>query len=113
MPKICQKSMIIFFLARRAKKTLAKGQSLPQELEVGSRSRPFLLVVINSLNMMVIHPLSSNSFRYRQAQIVNDGAFSNKIDNVIQILDALCFKGHKTCIISSKITAEQACFDTL
>ena len=34
------------FFARKAKKASAKGQSPPQELEVGQRSRPYLLVCI-------------------------------------------------------------------
>ena len=40
-----QNSIIIFFFARRAKKALAEGRSPPQELEVGPRSGPYLLVV--------------------------------------------------------------------
>ena len=39
--------MIISFLfAQRAKKASAEGRSPPQELEVGPRSRPYLLVVL-------------------------------------------------------------------
>ena len=33
-----------FFFARMAKKASAEGQSPPQELEVGPRSGPYLLV---------------------------------------------------------------------
>ena len=35
------------FFAQRAKKASAKGQSPPQELEVGLRSGPYLLVLLN------------------------------------------------------------------
>ena len=34
------------FFAQRAKKASAKGQSPPQELEVGPRSKPYLLVQV-------------------------------------------------------------------
>ena len=37
MPKMGQNSIINSFFARRAKKPFAKGQSPPQELEVGPR----------------------------------------------------------------------------
>ena len=35
-----------FFFARRAKKDSAEGRSPPQELEVGPRSGPYLLVLL-------------------------------------------------------------------
>ena len=41
-----QNSIISFFFARRAKKASAECQSPPQELEVGPRSGPYLLVNI-------------------------------------------------------------------
>ena len=44
-----QDSIICSFFARRAKKATAKGQSPPQELEVGSRSGPYLLVATTVL----------------------------------------------------------------
>ena len=37
------------FFARRAKKAAAEDRSPPQELEVGPRSGPYLLVYINNL----------------------------------------------------------------
>ena len=43
-PKMGQNSIIRSFFAQRAKKALAKGQSPPQELEVGPRSGSYLLV---------------------------------------------------------------------
>ena len=39
-----QNSIISSFFARRAKKASAEGRSPPQELEVGPRSGPYLLV---------------------------------------------------------------------
>ena len=45
-PKMGQNSIKSFFFARRAKIALAEGRSPPQELEVGPRSGPYLLVVI-------------------------------------------------------------------
>ena len=36
-------------MARRAKKAWDEGQSSPQELEVGPRSGPYLLVLIKGL----------------------------------------------------------------
>ena len=39
-----QNSIISPFFASRAKKSLAEGRSPPQELEVGPRSGPYLLV---------------------------------------------------------------------
>ena len=44
LPKVGQNSIITCFFARRAKKASAEGRSPPQELEVGPRSRPYLLV---------------------------------------------------------------------
>ena len=41
-----QNSIKSFFLARRAKKGSAKGRIPPQELEVGPRSEPYLLVFV-------------------------------------------------------------------
>ena len=41
-----QKSIISSFFARRAKKASAEGRSPPQELEVGPRSGPYLLVLL-------------------------------------------------------------------
>ena len=46
MPKIGQNSIISSFFARRAKKASAEGRSPPQELEVGPRIGPYLLVVV-------------------------------------------------------------------
>ena len=46
-PKMGQNSIISSFFARRAKKASAKGRSPPQELEVGPRSGPYFLVVLN------------------------------------------------------------------
>ena len=45
-PKIGQNSIKSSFFARRAKKASAEGRSPPQELEVGPRSGPYLLVII-------------------------------------------------------------------
>ena len=47
LPKMGQNSIISSFFARRAKKASAEGRSSSQELEVGPRSGPYLLVVIN------------------------------------------------------------------
>ena len=52
LPKIGQNSLIIFFFARRAKKASAEGQSPPQELEVGPRSEPYLLVLHKESNKL-------------------------------------------------------------
>ena len=49
MPKMGQISIISSFFARRAKKASAEGQSPPQELEVGPRSGPYLLVFLKGL----------------------------------------------------------------
>ena len=43
-PKMGQNSLRSSFFARRAKKASAEGQSPPQELEVGPRSGPYVLV---------------------------------------------------------------------
>ena len=43
-----QNSIISSFFARRAKKASAEGRSLPQEVEVGPRSGPYLLVYITN-----------------------------------------------------------------
>ena len=45
LPKMGQKSIKSSFFARRGKKALAEGRSPPQELEVGPRSGPYLLVL--------------------------------------------------------------------
>ena len=45
-PKMDQKSKISSFFAQRAKQASTEGQSLPQELEVGPRSGPYLLVYL-------------------------------------------------------------------
>ena len=42
-----QNSLISSFFARMAKKASVKGQSPPQELEVGPHSGPYLLVLFN------------------------------------------------------------------
>ena len=47
IPKMGQNSIIRPFFARRAKKAL--GRSPPQELEVGPRSGPYLLVLNNGI----------------------------------------------------------------
>ena len=46
LPKMGQNSKISTFFARRAKKASAEGRSPPQELEVGPRSGPYLLVLL-------------------------------------------------------------------
>ena len=46
-PKIGQNSIIRSFLAQRAKKASDEGRSPPQELEVGPRSGPYLLVFVD------------------------------------------------------------------
>ena len=46
LPKLGQNSMKSSFFARRAKKASAEGPSPPQELEVGPRSGPYLLVFV-------------------------------------------------------------------
>ena len=46
LPKVVQNSIISSFFARRAKKASAEGRSPPQELEVGPRSGPYLLVAV-------------------------------------------------------------------
>ena len=45
-----QNSIKSSFFARRAKKASDKGQSPPQELEVGPRSGPYLLVLVKVIN---------------------------------------------------------------
>ena len=45
-PKIGQNSIKSPFFARRAKRASAEGRSPPQELEVGPRSGPYLLVLL-------------------------------------------------------------------
>ena len=45
-PKMGQNSKIGSLFARRGKKASAEGQSPPQELEVGPRSGPYLLVTL-------------------------------------------------------------------
>ena len=47
--KIGQNSIKSSFFARRAKKASAEGRSPPQELEVGLRSGPYLLVRVIKL----------------------------------------------------------------
>ena len=48
LPKMGQNRIIsCFFFARRANNALVEGQSPPQELDVGLRSGPYLLVSIN------------------------------------------------------------------
>ena len=37
--------------------------------------------------------------------MVEDGAFSYKIDNVIICLEIVNLKGHQNCIIGSRVTA--------
>ena len=44
LPKMGQNSIISSFFVRRAKTASLKGQSPPQELEVGPCSGPYLLV---------------------------------------------------------------------
>ena len=50
-PKLGQNSIKSPFFARRAKKASAKGWSPPQELKVGPRSGPYLLVGIKLLSL--------------------------------------------------------------
>ena len=45
----------LFFFARKAKKVSAEAQSPLQELEIGPRSGPYLLVSFNSLNTFLAH----------------------------------------------------------
>ena len=45
-PKVSQNSIKSSFFAQRAKKALAEGRRPPQELEVGLRSGPYLLVFL-------------------------------------------------------------------
>ena len=52
--KMGRNSIKSTFFARRAKKASAEGRSPPQELEVGPRSRPYLLVFIKAVS-----PISS------------------------------------------------------
>ena len=59
-PKMGQNSIKSSFFARRAKKASAEGRSPPQELEVGPRSGPYLLVSFNSLNTFL-----ANAFKQR------------------------------------------------
>ena len=47
-PKMGQNSIKSSFFTRRAKKASAEGRSPPQELEVGPRSGPYLLVILES-----------------------------------------------------------------
>ena len=54
MPKIGQNSIISPFFARRAKQASAKGRSPPQELEVGPRSGPYLIVEIKVNNWRAV-----------------------------------------------------------
>ena len=44
LPKMGQNIIISSFFAQRAKKASTKGRSPPQELDVGPRSGPYLLV---------------------------------------------------------------------
>ena len=46
LPKMGQNSINSSFFGRRAKKASAEGRSSPQELEVGPRSGPYLLVYL-------------------------------------------------------------------
>ena len=46
LPKVGQNSIRRSFFARRAKKASSGGRSPPQELEVGPRSGPYILVYI-------------------------------------------------------------------
>ena len=52
-PKMGQNSIRSSFFARRAKKASAEGRSPPQELEVGPRSGPYLLVYIKVKTQML------------------------------------------------------------
>ena len=56
-PNMGQNSMMNSFFARRAIKASAKGQSPPQEIEVGRRSGPYLLVLGN-VEQMLHHQLT-------------------------------------------------------
>ena len=49
-PKMGQNSIKSPLFARRAKKTSAEGRSPPQELEVGPRSGPYLLVYLKRVS---------------------------------------------------------------
>ena len=46
LPKMGQNSIISFYFCPKGKKALAEGRSPLQELEVGPRSGPYLLVII-------------------------------------------------------------------
>ena len=47
------------FFARRAKKALVEDRSPPQELEVGPRSGPFLLVIFDFISKIVYYVANS------------------------------------------------------
>ena len=47
-PKVSQNSIISSFFAQREKNSSAEGRSPPQELEVGPRSGPYLLVSLKN-----------------------------------------------------------------
>ena len=64
MPKMGQNRIISSFLAQRAKKASAEGQSSPQELEVGPRSGPYLLVTFESGIAAAREPIPLNEERF-------------------------------------------------
>ena len=49
LPKMGHKSIVSPFLPKGQKKPSAKGQSPPQELEIGPRSGPYLLVASKTI----------------------------------------------------------------
>ena len=59
--KMGQNSITSSFFAQRAKIASAKGRSPPQELEVGPRSGPYLLVHVNS-EKFTSNPVNSDKF---------------------------------------------------
>ena len=61
MPKMGQNSIISSFFAQRAKKAWAKGRSPPQELEVGPRSGPYLLVKDKYIYKWAVGMMSTSS----------------------------------------------------
>ena len=48
------KNIIIGFFSPKAKKASVTSRSPPQELEVGPRSRPYLIVLFNSQHILLI-----------------------------------------------------------
>ena len=62
LPKMGQNRIITSFFAQRAKKASAEGQSPPQELEVGPRSWPYLLVWLIAGFIFMTNSIDSTAF---------------------------------------------------